>query len=110
MDELDSLPYTATNGSEQRVSVLDDCANNNLAEELRKLFGIQKERLSKVIQERPKTFCRSILQHWYLEGSVPSTSYPINWHGLVKALSGVGLHQTVEQVHSALRRFTKVKQ
>ncbi len=105
MAELDSLPFTDSNGSDRTVSVLKDCADKGLGEALRQLFGIHKSRVSEVVQERPKTFCRSILQHWYLEGSVPLSSYPMNWIGLVRALNDVGLTTTATDIHSALKRF-----
>lgn len=109
MAELDSLPYTDSDGSEQRVSVLNDCADKKLGERFREVFGIPKEKISDVVQQRPKTFCRSILQHWYLEGSFPPSAYPINWIGLLKAMNAVGLSSTAKHVTYALSRFVNSK-
>jgi len=53
MAELDSLSYAVTNDTEQRESVLWMTVLTTTYE-LGNLFGKQKEKLSEVIQEKPR--------------------------------------------------------
>ena len=102
MMELESLKWTESNGKSKEINILDECIANSLAEELQKTFGIHEDKISLAVRRIPMSFCRSVFQRWYSEGSSPKEAYPISWNGLIKALKAVGMNDLAMNIESAL--------
>lgn len=102
MLELETLYWKDKDGTLKKVSILDECVERNLAEDLRIALGIPDTKISTIIRKRPMAFCRSVFQQWYNDGSTSSDGYPVNWKTLLRVLDKVGLKDAAKKAQAAL--------